>query len=57
MGKRVEKKLRRLLYGRLAGVVLLSISFGMFLVLILPGWVYFAIAACAIAGAYLLFFC
>ena len=46
-----------MLYKRLAGLVLLSISVGMFLVLLLPIWVYFIATVFTIIGLYLMFFC
>jgi len=45
-----------MLFKRLAGLVLLSISIGMFLVILLPTWAFFFAAIFAALGFYLMFF-
>ncbi|MCL2592205.1 MAG: hypothetical protein FWD82_02450 [Defluviitaleaceae bacterium] len=45
-----------MLYKRLAGLVLLSISVGMFLIIFLPTWAFFLAAIFAVLGVYLMFF-
>jgi len=56
MGK-LEKKIGRLFQKRVVGLVLLSMSIGMFLVIFMPAGVYILAAAMAIIGFYLLFMC
>ena len=56
MGK-FEKRIGKLFQKRVVGLVLLSMSIGMFLVIFMPAGVYILAAAMAVIGFYLLFMC